>query len=121
MSVTVSYLRSNSTQEGGWGGHTHELSVTDHEVVEASELVPIAQDLKRCLRKLAQLDATISAVKEKVESFDDLINTCTDTSVLIDAFKSVVSKNLQKIQKENDKVSAAISRLEDAGLLSHEN
>lgn len=140
MPVEVSYLKSNSTDNGtGWTNHTHSLSVEDHTVPTAREFRALENKVDKCLEAVEAAVESVSEIRECVDDcrtkvmnakrsadaaakrISDFATALTDTGKLATIFKKIVETNLVKIQHENDVMARAVKRLMELGIIKPED
>lgn len=136
MSIKVSYLKSNDTDNGnGWTNHIHRLSVQDYNVPSYEEFSALKSKVDECLSDLDGLSQKVDEQGKMVDQYCTEVNLAIkksesavkktreigkalkDTGVLASAFGRIVDENLARIQNENRKVAQAIERLRECGVI----
>ena len=140
MPVEVSYLKSNSTDNGtGWTNHTHSLSVEDHTVPTIGEFRGLEKRIENCRESIVEMENDIAETRRCV---DDCLTkvmdakkrsdaaakkisvfaaSLSDTGKLATVFQKIVETNLVKIQHENDVMACAVKRLMELGIIKPED
>lgn len=128
MSVRVTYLRTNSTENAraDFGGHSHSISATDYDVASADELETLSsrvgdhgKDIARLENKSNEADRNIRSICKSVSELagglrnldarvEATFKALNETGQLATAFKSVTDKHLGNIQKVVDSLSVKI-------------
>ena len=140
MPVKVSYLKSNSTDNGtGWTNHTHSLSVDDYAVPTLQEFRALERRIENCHESISEMEDRIADIRGRIndciakvmnakrssdaaaKKINGFATSLSDTGKLATVFKRIVETNLLKIQHENDTIARAVKRLTDLGIIKQED
>ena len=140
MPVKVSYLKSNSTDNGtGWTNHTHSLSVDDYAVPTLQEFRALERRIENCHESISEMEDRIADIRGRIDDciakimnakrssdaaakkINGFATSLSDTGKLATVFKRIVETNLLKIQHENDTIARAVKRLTDLGIIKPED
>jgi len=140
MSIKVSYLTSNNTDNGtGFLGHSHGLSVKDYDVPSVSEFQSLQSKVSRCEEMIDDLEQQVQEIQESIDHCSMSVAKCqkasgaasekiaavvrafSDTGKLSTEFKTIVEENLLRIQAENAKMAQAVKRLSESGIVKAED
>lgn len=140
MPVKVSYLKSNSTDNGtGWTNHTHSLSVDDYAVPTLQEFRALERRIENCHESISEMEDRIADIRGRIndciakvmnakrssdaaaKKINGFATSLSDTGKLATVFKRIVETNLLKIQHENDTIARAVKRLTDLGIIKPED